>query len=320
VHRADLWAPTPGIEYLVRRKGEGRLIRFDRDPTAIQRFLPPNTPQIYGLDDAQGYRALAPRSFLDFMRTVEPNTYDAGYPALTRPDSLSLPQLDLLRARFVLSREALEGTDLRRVFPTAEDRGPVEMHIYENEDILPRARIVHDVQVMPPADMAREFAALEPGSRAFDSTVWLEELYAGMRSRYPRPDREERAIVTDDRPGRIEFELDIRADGLLVLSEQYAPGWQAVVHGAEGRDAVEERRILRADMTFMAIPVREGDRRVEFVYRPQSVRWGGLISGLALILLLLVPLMRPLETPTVLHRTIAADGSETTERREEGTD
>ncbi|MCB9832279.1 MAG: YfhO family protein [Planctomycetes bacterium] len=313
VHRREMWAPTPGLEFLMKHRGQGRMLRFDPDPTAIQRYLPPNIPLVYDLDDAQGYRALAPRSFLDFMRTLEPNSYDAGYPALADPASLSSPQLDLLRARYIVSRQAIENAPLPLVYPGPEDAGAGDMWIYENADVLPRARLVHQVEVMPPDDAAREFAGFAPGSRAFDDKVWLDELYLGMRSRYPEPKRPESVQVVLDRPGRIELDLDVAGDGLLVLSEQFAPGWEAVVRKA-GTGRSELRRILRADLCFMAVPVQADDEAIEFRYRPRSLRWGGLLSGLALIMLLLVPLMRPLETPTVLLRRLEADGSETTSR------
>src|SRR5207247_11003215 len=56
---------------------------------------------------------------------------------------------------------------------------------------------------------------------------------------------------------------DVRADrdGVLVVSDAWAPGWQARVDGRR----VDVRRV---DYLFRGVPVRAGRHTVEFAYRP----------------------------------------------------
>src|SRR5262249_61026881 len=76
-------------------------------------------------------------------------------------------------------------------------------------------------------------------------------------------------------PGRVVVETSGARGGLLVLTDQYYPGWQATVDGTPAT-------IVRADYLFRGVRVPGGDHRVEFVYRPSSFRTGATISLLAL--------------------------------------
>ncbi len=310
VPSARLYEPTPGIDFLSKHLDGARFIRFGKDATSS--FFVPNTGLIYGLNDAQGYRAMTPQSYLNFMRTLEPNPHDVGLFNLDDRASLLSPQLDLLRTKYVCSPTAIENSPLDQVYPPANSSGEIDMFIYENKDILPRAFMVHHVKVMPNSDAQAAFATLKSESETenpFGKTVWLEEMRLGMRSQYPEPKGVEAAIVAEDRPGKLAFDLKVEADGILVVTEQFSPGWHAKITSKDGKTR-NEKLILRADMTFMAVPVAADDTHIEFAFRPESFKWGGLLSGLALIFLLLVPLIGPLSTPVVRITRIEEDGTE----------
>ena len=70
---------------------------------------------------------------------------------------------------------------------------------------------------------------------------------------------------------------------LLVVSENWLPGWRATVDG-------ETRPVLRANHTLQAVPLEGGSSRVVLEYRPALVFRSAGISlgslGLALLLLL----------------------------------
>lgn len=68
----------------------------------------------------------------------------------------------------------------------------------------------------------------------------------------------------------------VPADGLLVVSENFYPGWRATVDGIP-------TDILRADINLRAIPLRAGQHRVEMVYDPWSFKLGAVISALTIV-------------------------------------
>jgi hypothetical protein len=75
---------------------------------------------------------------------------------------------------------------------------------------------------------------------------------------------------------QITLDVNAPADGLLVVSENFYPGWRATVDG-------QPTKILRADLTLRAIPVRAGQHRVEMWYDPLSFKLGAAISAVTLI-------------------------------------
>jgi hypothetical protein len=64
--------------------------------------------------------------------------------------------------------------------------------------------------------------------------------------------------------------------GQLILIEQFYPGWRGSVDG-------RPISIERWNRAFQAIRVPAGPHRVTFEYRPSSVLYGAMISGLSLL-------------------------------------
>jgi uncharacterized membrane protein YfhO len=73
------------------------------------------------------------------------------------------------------------------------------------------------------------------------------------------------------------LEVDMVANGLLVLSEVYYPGWRAY---ADGREVP----IYQADYVLRAVPLRAGHHRVEMVFDPLWPKVGLAVSGVTLLL------------------------------------
>ncbi len=304
VKREGLFATSaPGIDYLRNHQKDTRFIRWD--PASSAGFFLPNSPLAVGLNDAQGFRSLTPLSYLEFLRTLEPNPAEIGLPNLKNLKSLTSPQLDVLRVKHVISRSPIANSPLSQVYPLPDLEGPADMYIYENADILPRAWFVHDVHVLPPEATLEEFTEIarsETTSRPFADQVWLEELRLGMRSRYPRPEAPQTVSIAEgesgspiDHPTRTVFDVVSDVDALMVVSCQFDPGWKAFAR-REGKRR-KKLPVLKADHCLIAVPVPAGTSRVELVYEPTSFQWGGLISGISLCFLLLVPLIPRFATP-----------------------
>jgi uncharacterized membrane protein YfhO len=67
--------------------------------------------------------------------------------------------------------------------------------------------------------------------------------------------------------------------GYLVRAYTYYPGWRATVDG-------RPTEILRANYAFMALPLGPGEHRVELRYRPVSLTFGAVVSGLSLLVVI----------------------------------
>lgn len=273
-----------GIDYLRAHQGDARFIRFGLSDDMS--FFIPNASQIYGLNDAQGFRALAPRRYLDFMRTVEANPVDIGLPNLKKTESLRRPALDLLRVKHVVSAAPIPDPPWKAVFP-ADPKTPSAMWIYENPNVLPRAFVAPAARSFDSESAVLEAIRTAPPAAPGAPHPFRSTIYVDRPVDTPRASIRTKDVMTilpkvlSDRPGEIEIDLGGEFAGWLVVSEGWSPNWKVRVVKV-GAD-IETRAPIPADHSFMATPVDAGTYRVTFVYAPAAANLGFSITAVATI-------------------------------------
>jgi len=146
------------------------------------------------------------------------------------------------------------------------------LRVFVNPSAMPQAFITHEVKVLP--EMDERISFLGGGSfRPYQQVVLEEE--PGVRL-VPSRGRRGKEWVRTDTYESDRMTLLVRASrpGHLVLSHVYYPGWRAYIDGVE-------RRVLRANQAFRALPIESGTHRVAMVYKPFSFRvglWASLAS------------------------------------------
>jgi len=80
-------------------------------------------------------------------------------------------------------------------------------------------------------------------------------------------------------PNALVLAVRSTGSGLLVINQNFDPGWGAVIVGEGGR----ERRLPISEHGLLALPVSAADRRVELRYLPGSFLIGAGASGIAWI-------------------------------------
>jgi len=173
---------------------------------------------------------------------------------------------DLLNVRYIIA--AVKEPKPLGVFPDPvyQDQG---WKIYESSSAYPRAWIVHETLIEPSAERAAQRLGM-PGFDArrtafTDVPVPVEALADGAR---------EIAEVLRIAPNRMELEVDAQSRGLLVLSENYYPGWRATMDG-------QSAPIYRVDSGLRGVVVPRGHSRVVLSYAPASFFWGALLTSAA---------------------------------------
>lgn len=175
---------------------------------------------------------------------------------------------DLLGARYLVTSQPTEFPDEEGAPRLIGEEGGA--WVYERPAALPRAWLVHQVEVIEgEALLARlNDAAFDPRA-----AVLLEEaapcqvaLAAGAEE------------VHFSRVGNNRVEVVVRAEaaGVLVVGEPYYPGWRAAVDG-------QVVPLLRADYALRAVCVPAGEHRVTLAYAPLSLGVGAAITLLALL-------------------------------------
>jgi hypothetical protein len=153
-----------------------------------------------------------------------------------------------------------------------------EVKIYRNNDVLPRAFIVHRAEVIPDKD--RILNTLNQADFDPRRTVLLEEPSA-QRSTLVVPQDTDRSGVRFERyeSNYIRVQASLLDPGWLVLTDTYYPGWEVRIDGQIGQ-------ILPADYIFRAVPLEPGPHAIEFKYRPSSFVVGVGISLVTIAVLL----------------------------------
>jgi uncharacterized membrane protein YgdD (TMEM256/DUF423 family) len=248
------FAPTPLTEFLRTQvtPADGSVpLRI-----ASAGLLPggPGAASVYGLQDITGNTPL-------HLAAIE--AFETQVPEWRR--------WQLLNVHYVLSERDLDGPGLTRVFPPGDPLPEGQVRVYAMGDPFPRAWVVHAVEVIPDEEMAQARLSADE----FDlrrAAVVAQQPDTSLRG--PRDGSSAR--VTAFASNEIRIEVDAVANGLLVLSEIYYPGWWASVDGAPAP-------LIQTDGLLRGVPVPEGQHIVRVWYAPASVRVGLVISVLALV-------------------------------------
>jgi uncharacterized membrane protein len=193
----------------------------------------------------------------------------------------------LTGARYVLSarRDLYVPSQLAAEFPGAD--GPSYLHRLDAAN--PRAWVANTVRVV---DDAAALPLLGDASFNPERTALLPPpAHEGLEDGTLAPVGADSVRLERISPNRLRAHVTSEHGGLLIVSENWMPGWRASVQRA-GEPAPRAAPLLRADLTLLAVPVQPGESTVELTYWPDSVRYGLLISGGAWVLLALAALVQ----------------------------
>ncbi|MCA8976561.1 MAG: YfhO family protein [Planctomycetes bacterium] len=282
VAKARLYETTPALRFLSENLGHDRFLRMSENRAQAVTDRPVlfhcNQNLLFGLRDAQGYGILVPRPYLELWRELASLWSGVGFAGIAVGDAAS-PVLDLAAVRYLIAARPMRELAELQVHPEPGANG--DLWIYRNPDFLPRARLVSRARVAE-ADAARHL--LLDGAVDLTEEVLVDRL----------PDRPSNAVAGSrdpaangvdwirDEPESLEFRVQADAPCYLVVADTWDPGWQARVIDAEGRR--RQAPILQAMTCFRAVALAPGDRRVEMVYRPWSIRVGIVTSLLVLVI------------------------------------
>lgn len=191
-------------------------------------------------------------------------------------NSENIPKvLDFLAIKNVLIKKS----DLNQpwVFPIDKYQEEKFKQIYEEDKYL----IFENGKALPKAYLVGNYEVVSDDQEIIDKI--LNENFDISKSaiveKNPGFDREEdfegNVKIAENSPNKIILKTNSDTNSLLVISDNFYPGWKAVVNG-------ENNEILRTNYTFRGIPLPAGENSVEISYQPDSFRWGVIISLLSI--------------------------------------
>ena len=173
-------------------------------------------------------------------------------------DENDLFYLRLLNVGNLISR----GVELK--IPELEFKGRYsDFYFYKIPDPLPRFWLTTQVEIKTPEQV---WEAVK--TRSFDpkTTTLLEDKIEFLSSGFDSG----KAQLLKFAPGKWEFELELPAiypsqpevaQYVLVVGENYFPGWRAFLDG-------EEKRVYRADYLFLGLALPSGKHHLSLKYYP----------------------------------------------------
>jgi hypothetical protein len=274
-----------------RRSYSGR-----RAEPAVQAILVNARPLSLGLYEIQGYNPVQLQRYAEFMRAINGEAQDYHWANL-RAAGVSSPLINLLNVRYVLVDANLptERPDVATLIAGRREVFRNELVVvYENDDALPRAWIVHDVRVV---ERGEALPLLAGGAIDLRQTALVEGRpppVAPATGAFV-----ESARVTRYEPETIEFQVEATAPGMLIISEVYATGWRAYVDG-------EAVAILPTNHVLRGVPIPAGASVVELRYELPALRLGMAISAPTIAAMLLVFGLAILRATPPLRLTVSS--------------
>lgn len=186
--------------------------------------------------------------------------------------------LDLTGVKYVLNKSGNPGID------SAMDEKRFKLlwegnswQIYENKNVLSRMTLFGKYKIE--SNSGKIIKSLYDPKFDFHSTLILEEPLPSGYNIQPGLRNSIKNISYS--PNKIYLKTNSSKDQLLFISDNYFPGWKAMVDG-------KDTQILRANYTFRAVPIKRGTHQVVFTYSPASFWIGLWISVVSFISLIVI--------------------------------
>jgi hypothetical protein len=235
----------------------------------------PNLLEVAGRRDIRGYDAVDPVRIVTLLELTRegPNrspvyARTSSYRPILRithdQQVLVPPTLNMLNLRYLV----FPGPPRRGLRPRFEGDG---YHVLENLAALPRAFLPRRVEVCPDDRTVLELLAA-PKFDASRVTYVNQALSLSQECRGT-------AQIVEDLPCKVTVRVEAETSGLLVLADQWHPGWNATVNG-------EEAPVVVADFVLRGVPIPPGQSEVVFRYEPRTFTDGARLSVAAVLALL----------------------------------
>ncbi|MFH1927612.1 MAG: oligosaccharide flippase family protein [Chloroflexota bacterium] len=275
----------PVIEFLQQDTDLYRVTTFIKEN---EKPFNANAFSFWDIQDIRGYDSIIPKQYADYMRAIEPQNelLHNRIAPINKRESLQSPLLDLLNVKYVITSREIRSPKYTLIYDD-------ELRVYRNEDVLPRAFMVHDLDTASNSDELalalstfdpRRTAILETGSEGGQVSEH-DPLLAQLESS-PEGQDFTTADIIDYTPNQVRVRVSAADTGLLILADSYFPGWKAYRQFSDGTE--EEIPIYRADGNFRAVLLEPGTHTVRFIYTPMSFKIGLYVSFIATTALLLL--------------------------------
>lgn len=219
----------------------------------------------YRLQFLNGYDPLYPARYGEFVKAVDvgrPKSGNRSVVIFPKKGKYTSPAIDLMGVKYFLHKNSdgqlpwafpFNSYPLDRFTKVFDDSN---IQVFRNNQAYPRAFVVSKALLAKSDDDAID--NLFKNDPMTTAVVEDEiELNNGSGS----------AKITEYLPGKVTIDVKTSDRSLLVLTDNFYPGWKAYVNGVN-------EKIYRTDYTFRGVIIPKGESRVTFSYNPLSFHLG----------------------------------------------
>lgn len=278
-NKYDIASGGKGFDFLTVRQGYFR--------TVGKKLLPPNFASIFGIYDLRYIDALSPVEYQHYVNNyLLKQVYDSDTDRLwfinVDQDSHvknSFSFDEILAGRniyysFLGTKYILVPKDVELDYPLIYSN---DIKIYENPYVMPRAFIVHDIEH---ANSYKHAQAMM-GSLQFNPriTAIVEDKRISLDKNVQKFENNSLVEIKKYSYNKIIIKTDSLAQGLLVLTDIFYPGWRVYVDG-------KLSTIYRVNGLVRGVLLEKGQHDIVFTYFPFTVKIGIVVTGFSIFLLL----------------------------------
>jgi len=189
-------------------------------------------------------------------------------------------------------RELFVPSMLLAEFPQSTDTTYLHRLVQRN----PRAWVVYETVI---ADDEESVHLLADHTFDLDRRAVLPP-ESDLAGRFDLPETSKHSAISFDvqliqqAPGQLKITVESTSPGLLVVSENWMPGWRVRAVEWPHNASAPPGEALRVNLSFLGVPIPTGKSVIELRYQPDSVRNGLWIGAGTLVVLLLVAALRAL--------------------------
>jgi hypothetical protein len=239
----------------------------------------------FNIETVGGYSSMFPASYLELLSAMEAHENPGaklgqGHQNYIAPKAVTSTLLPMLNVKYLVIPSNADLRDDLKPYYSLRHRS--DLAVFQATRYLPRAYIVHQyrqarsraetINLMLRNDFDPARLAIGEQSLPDLAKASSESLPAGSQ-------------VTISRPTTDRFELDVQmaGPGILVVSEQFFPGWEARVDGLD-------TEIFPVNAVLMGLALAGGRHHVTIRFFPKPLKQGLWVTGLTVggVLILLV--------------------------------
>jgi len=255
-------------EYLAAHN-TARFVGISPSRSGLNVPLIPNQSIINNLYDIRGYFVMQPAMFFQlatrYLSRAGNNYFE--------DDIFSRNFLNLYSVKYLVCKSNDCGK-YEKEYPVVLQSETSKILI--NEQALPRAFISYNYESY--TNQEDLYKRIENPATPISSSVLIPNYGSSQMNIHIPPDT---ATISRYDPDLISIQATAQRNGILVLTDNYYPGWKAYVDG-------KEERIVAAYGVLRGVFLTEGTHEVVFRYRPQFFSISIIISMVSLLLILII--------------------------------